>query len=92
MKFENREFRDEAVNLNGNHFSGCKFINCQLIFNGVGAVGLVDIQFLNCRWIFDGPASDTVAFLKALYALGDGGRDLVLRTFNDVAPDLKLVH
>jgi len=92
MKFEKREFRNERINLNGNEFDHCQFFGCEMVFNGVGAVGLTHNGFHECKWIFEGPAADTVGFMKALYAMGAGGRDLILQTFKDVAPDLKFRH
>jgi hypothetical protein len=90
MKFENREFRKEKINLNGNEFDRCKFFDCELVFNGVGLVALTNNNFHDCRWTFEGPAADTVAFMKALYAMGGGGRELILATFNNIAPNMKL--
>ena len=92
MKFTNKPFKKETVNLNGNQFDHCTFINCELIFNGVGSVGLTNCSFNHCRWTFQGPAADTVAFMKALYSMGGGGKDLIVQTFNDIAPDMKLRH
>lgn len=92
MRFANRDFRSERVNLNGNEFDHCQFHQCEMVFNGVGGVGLSHCGFHDCRWTFEGPAGDTVRFMKALYAIGGGGRDLILATFRDVAPDLKFRH
>jgi hypothetical protein len=92
MKFEQREFRKERVNLNGNDFDHCQFFECEMVFNGVGNVGLTNCGFNNCRWTFEGPAAATAAFMKALYSMDGGGRDLILATFKDVAPDLKFRH
>ena len=69
MKFERHPFKNESVNLNGNEFDYCTFDNCELIFNGVGSVGLTNNEFRNCKWTFEGPAADTVAFMKALYSM-----------------------
>ena len=74
MKFKDHPFQDEPVNLNGNQFDHCTFNNCELIFNGVGSVTLTNNAFNDCKWIFEGPAADTVAFMKALYSMGGGGR------------------
>lgn len=92
MNFKKKTFKNEPVNLNGNSFDHCTFNNCELIFNGVGSVGLTNSTFNNCRWTFNGPAADTVAFMKALYSMGGGGKDLIVHTFNDIAPDMKFRH
>lgn len=92
MQFDAKEFNKEPVNLNGNRFEGCTFNECELIFNGVGPVGLANCIFNNCKWTFQGPAADTVAFMKALYAMGGGGKELILATFKNIAPDIKVKH
>lgn len=92
MKFEKREFRNEPINLNGNQFDHVQFHGCKMIFTGVGGLGLTNCGFHECTWHFEGPAADTVAFMKAMYDMGGGGRDLILATFKNVAPDLKIRH
>lgn len=92
MKFNGKKFNKESVNLNGNEFDHCTFNNCKLIFNGVGSVTLTNNSFNDCAWIFEGPAADTVAFMKALYSMGGGGKDLIVHTFNEIAPDMKFRH
>lgn len=92
MKFNRKTFQNETVNLNNNEFDRCKFIKCELIFNGVGSVTLSHSTFTDCRWTFEGPAADTVAFMKALYSMGGGGKDLIVHTFKDIAPDVKFRH
>jgi len=92
MKFEKREFRGERIDLNGNDFRHCKFVGCTMVFNGVGPYALEHNEITDCHWQFEGPAASTVAFMKALYAMRPDGRETILRTFQDVAPDLKLRH
>jgi hypothetical protein len=92
MRFEDRRYGNELINLNGNDFRRCTFEGSEMIFNGVGPVGLVDCNFINCRWKFEGPASDTVAFMKELYATGGGGKELIVATFNNIAPSMKVKH
>lgn len=92
MKFDKKEFANEPINLNGNHFENCTFTKCEMIFTGVGPVGLVGCGFIECRWSFQGPASDTVAFMKALYDMGGGGKALIEATFKQIVPDVRFKH
>lgn len=89
MRFEKQEFRNKRITLNGNAFNECQFHDCEMVFNGVGSVGLTGNEFHNCRWMFDGAALATVRFMKVLYAMGGRRRDLILSTFKEVAPDIE---
>jgi hypothetical protein len=90
MRHEDREFRGETIQLNGNGFVKCRFMKCTLIYTGVGAVELTGCSFGGCEFRLEGPAADTAAFMKALYRIPGGGRELVLSVFKDVAPDINL--
>ncbi len=90
MIFNGKAFQKEPVTLNGSHFEGCTFNECELIYTGVGPVGLSNCTFNSCSWTLTGPASDTVQFMKALYQSGGGGKDLILATLKNIAPDIRI--
>ena len=71
MLAKNKKFLNTSISLDGGTFEGCEFENCELIFSGYMPVQLTDCTFgQNIQWSFSGPASTTVAFMAALYAMG----------------------
>jgi hypothetical protein len=71
MLAKNKKFRNTSISLDGGTFEGCEFENCELTFSGYMPVQLTDCTFgQNIQWTFSGPASTTVSFMKALYAMG----------------------
>jgi len=86
MLIKNQTFTDDIVQLDGNHFDGCTFRNCRMIFGAVGPIGLVNCGFFDVRWEFIGAAGQTVALLHALTtASPEYGNALMASTF----PSLK---
>lgn len=92
MKFENRVFNKESIALSGNEYHHCKFIECDMQFSGIGNVALTHNEFNSCRWTFIGPASETISFMKAMYRMGGGGKELILATLYQIAPELDRKH
>jgi len=90
MRFEKKTFEKQRIVLDYNEFEECRFTECELVFNAVGSVGFSRNVLDNCRWKFEGPAAAAVSFLKAVYGMGADGRNLVLATFESIAPDLRL--
>lgn len=85
MRIEDKTFEDQPVRLDGNEYIKCVFRRCELQFGGTGAVSMVECAFDRCSWSFTGPAALTVQFMMALYhGAGEGGRDLIERTFEDI--------
>jgi hypothetical protein len=70
-KFHGNTYQNETVNLDGNAYEECTFINCRLVFSGLGAVGLRGCRLENCSFNFEGAAANAIAFLNAL--AGDPG-------------------
>lgn len=82
-------YKNCTVQLDNNEFVECTFDHCKLIYSGLGPVSLVSCHFTNVGWDFAGPARNTIEFLRGLYhGMGEGGRQLVERTFEDIRKPL----
>ncbi len=85
MDHEDQVFRDDQIHLDGNRYIRCTFERCVMVFSGVSPVALEGCSFIETTWTFDGAAALTVNFMKGLYhGAGEGGRELVERTFSDI--------
>lgn len=85
MKFEQRTFTGGRVDVDNNEFVTCQFNGTMLVYKGLGTLYAKECQFNNVTWKFEGPASYTIAFLRAMYhELGESGRRLVERTFDEI--------
>lgn len=85
MKFEGKEFSNEKIDIDFNHFINCRFSNCTLIFRGHGPMTLDGCSFDNSSWQFDSAASQTLHFLSGLYrGAGEGGKQIVEATFQNI--------
>ena len=84
-RFENVDFTDTDVLLDGNEYIHCVFTRCRLIYGGEGEVGLMYCHFYDFRFVFQGHAASTVKFLSALYK--GGLTELVENTFKNIRGD-----
>jgi len=61
----------------------CKFVNCNLVYMGVGPVQMESNTFEGtCRFSFAGPAANTISYLKAMYA--NGQQQMVEEVFREI--------
>ena len=71
MRYENKHFVNQKVDLDGNGFINCKFEKCELVFKGIEPCGAAEgCLFLNTTLAFVGPAANTLTMLSNLYAGG----------------------
>lgn len=78
MRYIHRVFRHETIDLDGNTFEDCKFVECKLVFRAYERVYFNRCTFTECDWTFGGPAETTFVFLRDLYhGLGYEGMNLV---------------
>jgi hypothetical protein len=85
MKFEDKTFKNETIEIDFNHFSKCQFDGCTLVYHGYGIIGMVGCSFNNVSWTFAGAAAQTLQFMRALYhGAGEGGKQLIETTFNNI--------
>ena len=77
-------FQGIAIQIDaGMAYHECHFINCQLIFAGVGAPNFLNCTIdATCKLAFVGPAGNTISFLKSMYAAGS--KDMIEQIFRDI--------
>jgi hypothetical protein len=86
MRYADRQFEDEAVELDGNEFVRCRFHRCRLIFAATGPAAFDGCDFVDCHWVLDGSAAETLEFLAGLRrGLGEAGQELVDGIFASVS-------
>ena len=84
-KYKNRTFENKLIQLDGNQYINCTFQDCTLQYGGFGDVKLEGCQFNKCSWSFTDAAARTVQFMSALYyGAGEGGKDLIEKTFENI--------
>ena len=63
-------YNHETIALDGESFSDCEFRSCRLIYAGGAVPQLRGCKFDDCEWRLEGPAADTHAFMKLMWAQG----------------------
>jgi hypothetical protein len=75
MDYKDSIFQNERITLDGNKYTGCTFINCELIITGLAEFHLVSNNIVQSAFIFEGPALRTIQLLHVMYQ--GGARELV---------------
>lgn len=83
-RIEDETFRGETVVLDYTHYVDCQFEECEMVYHGHGALGLVDCEFLDCHWKLSDAAANTLGFMTTLYHHGGGARELIEQTFKNI--------
>lgn len=73
-----------TLEIDGNSYRGCSFVNCRLIYRGTAPIGFDRCSFTHTGFQFEGAAANTAAFLNAL--AGDPGMKEVV---SFIIPNLK---
>jgi hypothetical protein len=81
MKYT-KNFNDETVSLDGNTFDGCKFTNCILEYSGGKPPTMTNCNLTKTSFSFSDQASDTVAFMTAMYH--GGFKTVIEETFEQI--------
>lgn len=84
MIYRDRKFTDERIDLSEKIFHGCTFERCELVFDGHRPPSFHDNRFVDSVFVFTGPAVRTLYFLSNIYHAGDGGREVVEHTFEEI--------
>lgn len=84
MIYRDQTFDGERVVLHGNFFNDCTFKNCELVYDGAPSPTFHNNQFVDSVFIFTGPALRTLYFLGNIYHAGEGGEEVVEKTFSDI--------
>jgi hypothetical protein len=66
-RFVGRTFENVTLIIDNSIYEACKFVRCNLVYNGFAGVGFDNCLFTDCTWQFHGPAANVLAFLGALY-------------------------
>jgi hypothetical protein len=81
---QDKLFGIEDVVLDGKDFFRCVFRGSTLVFRAQQPMTLRDSTFFDVNWRLDGPAARTMDFLKALWGVGEFGRNLVDNTLRQI--------
>ena len=84
MNFVDESFENERIELHGKSFRGCQFTNCELVYDGDRSPTFSNNIFIDTVFVFTGPAVRTLYFLGNIYHAGDGGREVIDKTFKDI--------
>ena len=85
MRFVGESYKDKKIDMDFNEFVDCEFTKCELVFHGVGKIGMEGCSFSSVRWTFADAAANTVQFMTALYhGAGPGGKQLIESTFENI--------
>jgi hypothetical protein len=84
MNHQNETFRKQRIELHGKAFHNCTFEDCELVFDGDRPPTFKDNRFVDSVFVFTGAATRTLYLLSNIYHSGDGGREVVERTFADI--------
>lgn len=84
MNHRHETFRNQRIELHGKSFHDCTFENCELVFDGDRPPTFKDNRFVDSVFVFTGAATRTLYLLSNIYHAGEGGREVVERTFADI--------
>jgi hypothetical protein len=71
--YRSQTFKGERVEICGNEYHSCKFIDCEIVFDASEALTMIDCFMDNPKMRFEGAAALTLSFLRASIAMrGDG--------------------
>ena len=84
MNYKGKTFNNERVELGGNVFHNCTFQHCELVFDGHRSPTFSDNEFIDSVFVFVGEAVRTLYFLSNIYHAGEGGQQVIEKTFEDI--------
>ena len=84
MDFVNEIFENERIELSSKTFRDCTFKNCELVYNGDRSPTFNNNKFIDTVFVFTESAVRTLYFLGNIYHAGEGGREVIDKTFSDI--------
>lgn len=84
MHYSNQTFENTRLDLHGNAYQGCTFKNCELVYDGDRSPTFHNNQFIDTVFVFTGAALRTLYFMGNMYHAGEGGREVIEKTLNDL--------
>lgn len=82
MKYKSQTFKETTIQLDGNTFELCKFIDCILEYSGGKPPSMVNCSLSNSSFAFIDQAGDTVQFMTAMYH--GGFKNVIEQTFDKI--------
>jgi hypothetical protein len=71
MKYDQDDFVDDTVLLDGNWYVACRFTRCRLVYAGGPLPTLQSCgPFIECEWEFAETAGRVLILLRALHSIG----------------------
>lgn len=77
MHYENKNFENQTVQLDGNTFKYCMFKNCILEYGGGDHIGLDECTFISPKLKLSGAAERTYKFFRWMWNNGEVGKSFV---------------
>ncbi|HIG39338.1 MAG: hypothetical protein ABGY96_13535 [bacterium] len=84
MNYHDQTFENERIELHEKTFKNCTFVNCELVYDGDRSPTFSNNTFVDTVFVFTGAAVRTLYFLGNIYHAGEGGREVVDRTFAEI--------
>ncbi len=92
-KVVGKSFTGKTMPLDDHHYEDCKFQSCTFTFSATSGFGLTNNRISeDCVIRLNGSAAKTMAAMKALYDSSNWGRNMIVATFERVAPKLHKLH
>lgn len=63
---KNVEFTGKTIILDFARYEDCKFIDCRMVYFGLGSIEAVGCSFIGGAWEFNGPAANSLGLLKII--------------------------
>ncbi len=68
MKFEGQTFERIDIELDGNEYKSCRFVECVFVYSGGMPPSMIDNTMESPRFVFEGAAARTLLFLTTMYS------------------------
>lgn len=67
-KYDQEDFVDDTVTLDGNNYVACTFRRCRLVYSGGPLPTLQSPSFHDCQWEFADQAGRVLILLRSLHS------------------------
>lgn len=74
ISHKNASWKNSDVDIDGQHFIECTFVNCRLIYHGGLLPMFTDCKIGEITLRLTGPAGNTISFLKGIHNEAEGTR------------------
>ncbi len=85
MEHRDETFVNQPVHLAEDHYVGCTFNACRLVYDGSAGVRIQDCNFEETRLELTEEAGNTLSFLQNIYhGFGEDGKRVVENLFDQI--------